>query len=161
MYFFVCRYIIVRYEISKICTIIECAFKINKLIRIFITFCTRNSDRVEKSIAISHVAMQYDAVQWSKVSVRFRRLATNRILFYHISSVRVLQNREFIRRDGIFGDDEFCGSSRGRAPPRNFHSSLLLPQLFLWIAQTGAKWENSVDISDVFENYRQCTLLNS
>jgi len=115
---------------------------------------------VEISIAISHVAMQYGAVQWSKVSVRFRRLTTNRILFYHISSVRVLQNREFIRRDGIFGDDEFCGSSRGRASPRNFHSSSLLPQLFFVNRANWCKMRK-------FRGYLRCirklpaTLLNS
>lgn len=50
--------------------------------------------------------------------------AENRISFYRIASARVPQNREFIRHDGIFEDDEFCRSSRRRR--QNFHSLSLL-----------------------------------
>lgn len=91
-------------------------------------------------ITISHVAVCCGGLKFPPADFAVWR----RIGFYRIASVRVLQNREFIRHDGIFGDGEFCGSSRRLARPRNFYLSLLLlPQLFLWIARTSIKWENS------------------
>lgn len=93
-----------------------------------------SSNRVEILITISHGAV------WRGVFKSFGQISPfgdeSDFALSHCIRVRVLQNREFIRRNGIFGDDEFCGSSRG--PPRNFYS--LLPQLFfLRIARTGVK----------------------